>query len=423
MGRRIRNLERSSNHGGEIRSGFTDPNRTVTTRRGKKMLPAQSDGRWHVTTHDELIAGLLVERHGGRVEPWHRRDGRWIAHLDTSSLDVMLPFPQVPPGTSIADQVDLLRDATLDGPLFRLYDDRAGRYSRVCDDVETQWFEPGPNGQWVEHTAPCKCRAELGLDTDDHETVSPWSASARACDLRTTLRVILPGLPWCGTFTCSTTSGDAARRWPGVVEMLALHRPAAAAARARLMLVARSGSDSGGRATSWYEVTLTPVESYEALVTSDLAGLPALPQAAPVPPPPFVDSSDPEPSPPVDVDTVPVDAEIVDDDDPTGGDPGRVDIESASTLDVDDLAAMPEQPVTLRWFQTTCRQSGVPAGEIVTAAGDYLVSAGRDRQPRPALLVANEPAVAAAAAVTAAARHRAPTVTEIRLLTAQEGAR
>lgn len=262
-------LERRMPEAGRIRLG-------VKTARAMKSIDT-----FRFTSPYEDTIRKAAELWGGTAQPWDdsraRVRNQWEVITDVDEIDIYLP----PGGCS------------------QWYEMWPGP-SRRCDGVTALVPQAvGDDYELVE--TPCICKLNRNIE----------------CEPYTRMNILLPQLPFRGTWRLETKSYNAAVELPGVIEMIAALHQSNPIVQARLKLAKRSTVTPTGRKKNFVVPELSIVQSIHELqagaadaaarLTTGGTGMAALNPGEPV------STSTP------DVESVPVvddviDAEIIDDD-------------------------------------------------------------------------------------------------------------
>lgn len=157
---------------GRCRMGRSEPN-----GRNKKPIKLKT---WRFTSADKSLITTLSEHYGGTVMPW---EGQWEVVSEVSKFPVIL----------VPDGLDASYELWLGGAL-----------QRRCDGLKCEMPEPVSDFDYamVEHDCIC---ARQGF---------------RECAPKTRLSVIIPVLPFAGTWRVETSGFNAAEELPGMFEMI-----------------------------------------------------------------------------------------------------------------------------------------------------------------------------------------------------------
>lgn len=406
--RRIRSLETKDRENGVAAVSFTSATNTRQTARGKTMHNILNDGHWHVRTPSRAAAELLADWYGGGVEAWHKRQGWWIAHLETDRLDIWLPWGPEPADAGPDEQIQARVDSVLIGPTYLDYNQQTGLNERDCDGVTCI---PGIQFSWGKgqgRPVPCICETEKPdalaalEDYDDDGSgyggygVNTYDGRWRKCKTVTTLRFSFP-FDNGGHWTVTTRADGAAMRWLGQVTELAINQPTRDQAQAQLIMSAQSNGKN-----NWTDIDILsaytrvqiagggPARAAAALAQGP-AFMPALPSGH---------DDDGGDSGGLPFQSIPVDPSTPNPDDDI------VDAELAEDDEYDDDAWMRDEPLTLDpeplataaptidEFGAAAIRVGCSGANAVAAASDYLESLHRPRRPKYRDLAIHEPDVA-----------------------------
>lgn len=144
-------------------------------------------GEFRFTSHDRDVLEQIADMYGGTVRPWSdpkAAEGQHEVITDAPQIRVILP-PDPLGGT----------------PIYELWG--GGGCERRCDGVTAQVWQRGPDGPEPADTqCICAARGEL------------------ACGVKTRLSVILPEVNFAGVWRLDTSSENAAKELPGMVDLI-----------------------------------------------------------------------------------------------------------------------------------------------------------------------------------------------------------
>lgn len=182
-------------------------------RKGDRGQPEKLN-RWRATSHDEQAIRQIAARYGGEPQQWNDpkvAEGQWEVLTEAAELPIVLP-PDPLGGT----------------PIYEMWS--GGGCQRRCDGVTCETTQQGPDGAEPAEV-DCICAREGAL----------------ACQPKTRLSVILPEVRFAGVWRIDTSSWNAARELPGMVDMVqALQAQAGGLSRGVVALEERK-SVSGGQ--------------------------------------------------------------------------------------------------------------------------------------------------------------------------------
>lgn len=209
--------------------------------KGDKGQP-RSLAAWRFTSHDETALGLLAEKYGGQARPWSPSKGRTEFEVlsDATTIDVVVPA-----------------NALGDSPVYELW--TAAGLQRRCDGERCM--------------APVQTRdgaelAEQGCVCDRQ--------GAMACKPVTRASLLIPDIPFNGTWRLEAKGWNAAHELPGMIEMVGQLTAGGRFARAQLALEKRT-TMSGGKTHHFMVPVIRMPTSLEEIVEggASLTGLPA----------------------------------------------------------------------------------------------------------------------------------------------------
>lgn len=158
-------------------------------RAGRKSDKGQPEKLtcWRATSHDEQAIRQIAAHYGGTPQQWNDSkvaEGQWEVLTETAEMPIVLP-----------------PDPLGNTPIYELWS--GGGCQRRCDGVTCETTQQGPDGS-EPCEVDCLCLAEGAL----------------ACQPKTRLSVILPEVRFAGVWRIDTSSWNAARELPGMVDMI-----------------------------------------------------------------------------------------------------------------------------------------------------------------------------------------------------------
>ena len=169
-------------------------------RMGEKVggtgLPTKLE-RWRLTSRDQQRLQAAAEAFGGKVRPWHQREGEFELYTETDALPVLLL-----PGQTLSQWFELWS---------------GGGCQRRCDGEQENISD-----------GPCLC------DPED-----------RKCKPMSRLNVLLPDVAGIGCWRLDSTGWNAAKELAGCVELLELATTKGVLLPARLRIDQRTSLRDG----------------------------------------------------------------------------------------------------------------------------------------------------------------------------------
>ncbi|MER6914029.1 hypothetical protein ABT354_20340 [Streptomyces sp. NPDC000594] len=176
---RLLNLQRQAAELGRLRTGLTQPGSNGRNR------PVRS-ANWIVSSHDRTRVEAAATLWGGTVERWTPQgngEAQWRVITESNSIEALLP-----PGDPLSQYNEMWT---------------GGGCARRCDGITEKLKK-----------RPCVCLDEHG---ENWYLLGPQ----QVCRATSRIKVILPDLPGIGLWRADTHSFYAANEWPGVIDMVA----------------------------------------------------------------------------------------------------------------------------------------------------------------------------------------------------------
>ncbi|WP_073227237.1 recombination directionality factor [Streptomyces sp. NBRC 110465] len=178
MAGRLLNLQRQAAELGRLRTGWSVP-----TDKGRNR-PVKSE-TWIVSSHDRSRVDAAAEMWGGKVERWSPQGNhpdQWRVITEATTIEALLP-----PGDPLSQYNEMWT---------------GGGCARRCDGITEQLSKK-----------PCICLDRHG---ENWYLLGPQ----QVCRATSRIKVYLPDLPGIGVWRAETHGFYAANEWPGVVDMV-----------------------------------------------------------------------------------------------------------------------------------------------------------------------------------------------------------
>lgn len=270
-------IERRMPRHGKIRLG----------NKGAKGQP-QKLGTFRFTSPDEEAIAALANIYGGTYSKWDGAptDEQWQVTCESKAIKVILP------------------EDPMYGPYYELW--TRGGLSRRCNGIECEVPKQSEDGAFLS-TEPCICDANGRLE----------------CKQKLRIDLLLPGIPFRGTWALESSGWNAIHELPGMVDLI-LATQARGMVSARLSLEQRKQTKNGK--TRNFVVPVLGLDHTLDELTSGAANLGGTKAPAVEAPPaqPALDAGEDVPD-PYDDDEI-VEAEIVSDPSPADPDMGALSI-------------------------------------------------------------------------------------------------